>query len=192
MSDSVYHQIQVQKGLDEMRFTLCGSIMDEAWILNFLHQLTNFTEPYLISSWKKSFAEPFTFTISNLFFLISPNCLKCYELQAYALSNLRQKRLAYSNLMIDTVVVPSSCREFSDVIDVSSMNQKEIAKEIVSRANSKSAFNYILYFHSKHIKNELLNTVQISFKHKVALLFHLVDTVPSEIEGHIVPKSLYL
>ncbi|VDI17064.1 Hypothetical predicted protein [Mytilus galloprovincialis] len=137
VSDSVYHQIQVQKGLDEMRFTLCGSIMDEAWILNFLHQLTNFTEPYLISSWKKSFAEPFTFTISNLFFLISPNCLKCYELQAYALSNLRQKRLAYSNLMIDTVVVPSSCREFSDVIDVSSMNQKEIAKEIVSRANKK-------------------------------------------------------
>lgn len=90
--------------------------------------------------------------------------------------------------MIDTAVVPSSCREFSDVIDVSSMNQKEIAKEIVSRANSKSAFNYILYFHSKHIKNELLKTVQMSFKHKVALFFHLVDTVPSEIEGHILTK----
>lgn len=189
MSASVYHQIQLQKGLDGMQFTLCGSIMDEAWILNFLHHLTNFTEPYIISSWRKSFAKPFTFT-GKVFFLLSSNCLKCYALKDYALSISRvKKNQLYSTLKIDTAVVPSS---FLDVIDVSSMNQEEIADKIASRAQSKSAFNSILYFHSKHIKNELLKTVQMSFKHKVALLFHLVDTVPNEIEGHIVPKSLYV
>lgn len=128
--------------------------MDEAWILNFLHQLTNIAEPYIISSWKKSFATPFTFT-SKVFFLISPNYLKCSALEDYAKSIFLQKRLLHSNLKIDTVVVPSSYVRDHDVIDVSSMNQKEIADEIVRRATSKSAFNSILYFHSKHITNEL-------------------------------------
>lgn len=151
MSAVVYHQIQLQKGLDEVRFTLCGSIMDETWILNFLHQLTNFTEPYIISNWKKSFVTPFGFATNKVFFLLSPNCLHNYQLENDAMSLSRQKN-TYLKLQIASTVVPCSYPTLGDVENVSSMNQRKIADIIVSRAGSKSAFNSTLYFHSKQKK----------------------------------------
>ncbi|XP_071144026.1 uncharacterized protein [Mytilus edulis] len=133
---AVYHGIELRKEFNEKRLILCGSLTDESWILNFLYQITNFTEPYRITTWIKSIGTPCQFTSNTIFVLDSPNLIKCKQINDYS------DYCRFTTSTLRTVIIAPSEMPFCDgspeyYIDATSMNYKELADELFVCTRSK-------------------------------------------------------
>ncbi|XP_052086622.1 uncharacterized protein LOC127723947 [Mytilus californianus] len=137
VTTAVYHRVEFRNEVYKKQLTLCGSIMDETWILNILHQMTNCTEPYRIDSWKKSLETPLGLTTHSVFILISSNIQKCQSLEKYANALIVSKVIELCAVMIADTEIPFVLRLKEErpyythlrdhFIDATSMNLKQIA-----------------------------------------------------------------
>lgn len=111
--------------------------MDETWILNFLYQITNLTEPYIITSWEKSRLTPFLFDTKTVYFLISPNYQKALSFQNYCAFEEFGYGPSLRAITITAEEMPYFLRWNAGNINATNMNQKEIADAIFGRGASK-------------------------------------------------------
>lgn len=136
---AVYHGIALRKASNEMRLILCGSLTDESWILNFLYQITNFTEPYRITTWNKTIGNPCPFTSNTVFVLDSPNLIKCEQINDFF------DYCRFKGSTLCTVIIAPSEKPFCDgspkyYIYATSMNYKKLAEQLFVYTRSKYTF----------------------------------------------------
>lgn len=132
----VIHGIELRKALNLRQLIFCGSLTDEPWILNLLYQMTNFTEPYKITTWTKSIGTPFLFLANAVVVLNSPNLIKSEQIKEYIDSYHR-----FNHTLYLVKIAPTERGYFSHVvdrhIDATSMNYKELAEKIFLNDESK-------------------------------------------------------
>lgn len=118
----------------------CGSLTDESWILNLLYQMSNFPDPYKITTWNKSIGTTFQY-IRKLqhatVVLNSPNLLKCKQINEYIDSYHHDKNSTL--YLVKIAPTERSCfSHFVDKhIDATRMNYKELVDNIFYSAESK-------------------------------------------------------
>ncbi|CAC5417728.1 unnamed protein product [Mytilus coruscus] len=129
---AVYHGFELRKGFHKLRLILCGSLTDEAWILNLLYQMTNFTEPYRIATWNKSVGTLFPFITNAVLVLNSPSLQKCKQINEHYFD----KTITLYCITIAPAKRPHFNRFVDCYIDAKSMHYKDLADEIFSLAEN--------------------------------------------------------
>lgn len=172
----VFHGIELQKAFNQKRLILCCSLTDEAWILNLLYQMTNFTEPYRITTWIKSIGISFPFSANTVVALISPNSSKCEQFNRYI------NYFTHTTLCV-VEIAPTERPSFSRFVDcymyATSMTFKELADKILSSAESKLTWNTLIIFN--------INLRKIMFVNGPKRLFLIFCVNSRKVSGNSAP-----
>ncbi|XP_052086387.1 uncharacterized protein LOC127723685 [Mytilus californianus] len=131
---AVYHKVELRNytGFRKQLFVIfCGSLIDDAWILNFLNQKTEFMKPYTIYHWYKTLKSQFTEeTSSKVFVCVSPNIHKCRLIGEYVNYLVNDNTITVHLIKIATAEIPKFLGHLPNCIDATTMDQKELAHKL--------------------------------------------------------------
>lgn len=130
MTTAVFHGIELRNAFNKKRLLLCGSLMDESWIQNLFYQMTNFTEPYKITTWNKTMGYPCPFTSNILVVLHSPNTIRCKQIKD-CIDYYHPKTSTFYTVRIAPSQGIFSYGSPDHYIDATSMNYKELADQLL-------------------------------------------------------------
>lgn len=134
---TVYHTVKIQNvnqfGTHSI-VSLCGSLADEAWILNFIYQTLILMKSYTLFAWNKSLDSTNKVEQSlKLFVCVSPNIQKCPIIVQH-INLVKDKGMKIHLLKIAQAVIPRFLYYLPNCIEATTMDLKDLADVIFSPA----------------------------------------------------------
>lgn len=134
---AVYHKVGIRFYTNDGTrrcVVFCGSLNDEAWIMDFLNQETKCMHPYGIYLWERALEGKFNGeNPSRVCVCVSPNLQKCPSIGEYV--NGFGKDTPITLFLIEQSDVPRFLGHLPNLIDATTINKKEVAHKLFSPAD---------------------------------------------------------
>lgn len=136
---AVYHRVDIRINTDYNTRRLvifCGSLNDEAWIMDFLNQKTKCMKPYGIFLWERALESHFyAGHYSKVCVCVSPNLQKCPSIGEYVNGLGKNTTITLYLLKIEQSDTPRFLGQLPNLIDATTINKKELAHKLFPPAD---------------------------------------------------------
>lgn len=136
---AVYHKVRIIIDTDlstSLYVIFCGSLNDEAWIMDFLNQKTERMKPYGIFLWERSLQSQFYGeNPSKVCVCVSPNLQKCPSIGEYVNGLGKDTTITLYLLKIEQSDIPRFLGQLPNLIDATTINKKELAHKLFPPAD---------------------------------------------------------